>query len=36
MFELTEQMLVQLINLLPGAFGVYLIFSFTGMLLFKE
>lgn len=36
MFELTEQMLIQLINCIPVAFGVYLIFNFTRMLLFKE
>lgn len=36
MFELTEQMLVQLINCIPVCFGVYLIFNFTRILLFKE
>lgn len=36
MFDLTAQMLVQLINCIPVCFGVYLIFNFTRMLLFKE
>lgn len=36
MFELTEAMLVQLIQCIPVSFGVYLIFNFTRMLLFKE
>lgn len=36
MWELTEQMLVQLIEIIPGALGVYLIFNFTRDLLFRE
>lgn len=36
MFELCEQLLTQEIELLPAIFGVYLIFSFTKDLLFKE
>lgn len=36
MFEVMEQMLVQLIECLPVLFGVYLIFSFLKDLLFKE
>lgn len=36
MFDLTTQMLTQLINIIPGALGVYLIFNFTRTLLFKE
>lgn len=36
MFELTEQMLVQFVQLIPGTFGIYLLFNFTRDLLFKE
>lgn len=36
MFDLCTQLLVQEIELLPGIFGVYLIFKFTKDLLFKE
>lgn len=36
MFDLTAQMLVQLIDCIPVCFGVYLIFNFTRILLFKE
>lgn len=36
MFDLTQQFLIQLIQCIPGAFGIYLIFNFTRMLLFKE
>lgn len=36
MFECMEQMLIQLIQCLPVLFGVYLIFTFTKDLLFKE
>lgn len=36
MFDLTIQFLIQLIQIIPGAFGVYLIFNFTRVLLFKE
>lgn len=36
MFEVTETMLVQLIQCIPVLFGVYLIFNFTRILLFKE
>lgn len=36
MFECMEQMLVQLIDCLPVVFGVYLIFSFTKDLLFRD
>lgn len=36
MWELTEMFLVQLVKIIPGALGVYLIFNFTRDLLFKE
>lgn len=36
MFEVMEQMLVQLIECMPVLFGVYLIFIFLKELLFKE
>ncbi len=36
MFEVCEQLLVQEIELLPAIFGVYLIFTFTKDLLFKD
>lgn len=36
MFECMKQMLVQLIGCIPGILGLYLIFRFTGDLLFKE
>lgn len=36
MFELCTQLLTQEIELLPGIFGVYLIFMFIKDLLFKE
>ncbi len=36
MFDLVTQMLIQLIECLPVAFGVYLIFIFLKDLLFKD
>lgn len=36
MFELCEQFLIQEIQCIPVIFGVYLVFSFTKDLLFKE
>ena len=36
MFECMEQMLVQFIECIPTLLGLYLIFNFTGNLLFKE
>lgn len=36
MFEVCEQLLIQEIELLPAIFGVYLIFTFTKDLLFKD
>ena len=36
MFDLCVQLLEQEVELLPAIFGVYLIFSFTKDLLFKE
>lgn len=36
MFECMEQMLVQLIDLIVPLFGIYVIFDFTGSLLFGK
>lgn len=36
MFDLSTQMLIQLIECLPVVFGVYLIFIFLKDLLFKD
>lgn len=36
MMDLTIQMMIQLIQCIPVAFGVYLIFNFTRLILFKE
>lgn len=36
MFEITETMLVQLVNCIPVAFGVYLLFDCIGGLLFSK
>lgn len=36
MIDLAITMLTQLIYCIPAAFGVYLIFNFTRILLFKE
>lgn len=34
MFEIAEQYLVQLIDLIPAIFGVYILFDLLGSLLF--
>lgn len=36
MFECAEQMLVQLINIMPQIIGVYILFDLTGSLLFGK
>lgn len=36
MFEICEQMLIELVDYIPGLFGLYLIFDLIGGLLFKE
>lgn len=36
MFEIAEQFLVQLIDLMPAIFGVYVLFDLTGSLLFGK
>lgn len=36
MFECAEQMLIQLIQLMPYIIGVYLLFDLTGSLLFGK
>lgn len=36
MFECAETMLVQLIEIMPYVIGVYLLFDFTGSLLFGK
>ena len=34
MFEVAIQFMVQLVDLIPGVIGIYLIFDFMGSLLF--
>lgn len=36
MFDIAMQMFIQLIGLLPGIFGIYLVFDLIGSLLFRE
>lgn len=36
MFEIAEQYLVQLIDLIPSIFGVYILFDLVGSLLFGK
>ena len=36
MFEVCEQLLVQEVQLLPAIFGIWILFSLTKDLLFKE
>lgn len=36
MFECAEQMLVQLIGIMPHVIGIYLLFDLTGSLLFGK
>ena len=36
MFEIAEQFLVQLIDLMPAIFGIYLLFDLIGSLLFGK
>lgn len=36
MFDVTTQFLIQLIELIPYVFGIYIIFDFTGSLLFGK
>lgn len=36
MIEICETMLVQLVKCIPAIFGIYLIFDFTGSLLFGK
>lgn len=36
MFECAEQMLIQLIGMMPEIIGVYLLFDLTGSLLFGK
>lgn len=36
MFDVMEQLLVQLVELMPALLGLYLIFYFTGTLFFKN
>lgn len=35
-FDVVEQMLVQLVNLMPSIIGIYLLFDFIGGLLFNK
>ena len=36
MFEICEQMLVQLVEIIPFLLGLYLLFDFVGGLLFSK
>lgn len=36
MFEIAEQFLVQLIDLMPAVFGIYVLFDLIGSLLFGK
>lgn len=36
MFDVATQMMIQLIDLIPGVIGLYLIFDFMGSLLFGK
>lgn len=36
MFDVAKQMMIQLIDLIPGVIGLYLIFDFMGSLLFGK
>lgn len=36
MFEVAEQFMVQFVGLFPAIFGLWLIFDFTGSLLFGK
>ncbi len=35
-FDVVVQMLVQLVNLIPGILGLYLLFDLIGVLLFSK
>lgn len=36
MFEIAEQFLVQLVDLMPAVFGIYVLFDLIGSLLFGK
>ena len=36
MFDVASQFMVQLVELMPGIFGIYLLFDLTGGLLFSK
>jgi hypothetical protein len=36
MFEIVEQFMVQLVGLMPGVFGIYVLFDLIGSLLFGK
>lgn len=36
MFEIATQFMVQLVGLIPGAFGIYILFDLLGSLLFGK
>ncbi len=36
MFEIAIQFMEQLVGLMPGVFGLYVLFDFMGMLLFDR
>lgn len=36
MFEIAEQFMVQMVDLIPAVFGIYILFDFLGSLLFHK
>lgn len=36
MFDIATQFMIQLVDLIPGVMGIYLIFDFMGSLLFGK
>lgn len=36
MFEIAEQFMIQLVNIIPYLFGLYVLFDLTGTLLFNK
>lgn len=36
MFDIATQFMIQLINLIPGVFGIYILFDLIGGLLFGK
>lgn len=36
MFDIASQFMVQLVNFIPGVFGIYILFDLMGSLLFSK